>query len=299
MGKVGVVAWFAEVGRRTAEMMVHWMRVGFVHGVMNTDNMSILGLTIDYGPYGWLEGYDPGWTPNTTDAAERRYRFGNQPMVAHWNLFQLGQALVSLVGQPEPLQQVLDSFLTQIQAGSHAMLASKLGWQQWRGESDEPLKEELFRVLISEEIDMTLFYRALAEMPVSEVEITGPGSLPDEQLIQLVQPAYYQESAPSGASRQAMVSWLRDYQRRVSEDGTSDRDRAAAMNQVNPIYVLRNYLAQLAIDRATGGDYDGIAELRQVLGRPYQQRAGCEKFAAKRPEWARSRPGCSMLSCSS
>ena len=120
-------AWFTEVCDRTCKMVIDWMRVGFVHGVMNTDNMSILGLTIDYGPYGWLEDYDPGWTPNTTDAAGKRYRFGNQPMVAHWNLYQLGSALVGLFGETETLQAALDGFLEKVEADSNAMIASKLG----------------------------------------------------------------------------------------------------------------------------------------------------------------------------
>ena len=101
--------WFEEVCRTTAEMIVHWMRVGFVHGVMNTDNMSALGLTIDYGPYGWLENYDTGWTPNTTDAGGRRYCFGNQPSIAHWNLVQLANAIYPLIGETEPLQKGLDA----------------------------------------------------------------------------------------------------------------------------------------------------------------------------------------------
>ena len=106
---------FTEVCRLTVDMIVHWMRVGFVHGVMNTDNMSILGLTIDYGPYGWLEDYDPDWTPNTTDAATRRYRFGHQPAVAQWNLLQLANAIYPIVGQAEPLEAALRAFAEDYQ----------------------------------------------------------------------------------------------------------------------------------------------------------------------------------------
>ncbi len=98
-------------------MIIHWMRVGFVHGVMNTDNMSILGLTIDYGPYGWLEDYNPGWTPNTTDAGTRRYCFGNQPKIAQWNLVKLANAIYPLIGTPEPLQAAVDNFGSYYQTG--------------------------------------------------------------------------------------------------------------------------------------------------------------------------------------
>src|SRR5690606_7104367 len=109
-GKPGHADWFADVCERTAHMVAHWMRVGFVHGVMNTDNMSILGLTIDYGPYGWIDDYDPDWTPNTTDAQGRRYRFGWQPRIAHWNLVRLAQALSPLFQDPAPLQAGLDRY---------------------------------------------------------------------------------------------------------------------------------------------------------------------------------------------
>ena len=126
------LAWFEEVCRRTAEMIVHWMRVGFVHGVMNTDNMSILGLTIDYGPYGWLEDYDPDWTPNTTDAGLHRYCFGNQPQIAHWNLAQLSQAISPLIEQPEPLQQILDSYEKVFERGWQSMMSPKTGAECFR-----------------------------------------------------------------------------------------------------------------------------------------------------------------------
>ena len=119
--------WFAEVCRRTADLIVHWMRVGFVHGVMNTDNMSILGLTIDYGPYGWLEDYDPRWTPNTTDAVGRRYCYGNQPQIAQWNLVQLANAIFPLIGSTEPFQEALDVYGEKFQEGWHRMMAQKLG----------------------------------------------------------------------------------------------------------------------------------------------------------------------------
>ena len=120
-------------------MIVHWMRVGFVHGVMNTDNMSILGLTIDYGPYGWLEDYDVNWTPNTTDAQGRRYRYGAQPAIASWNLAQLANAiypLCELGDDPEPLQQALDVYGNRFGKLWHDCMASKLGFDRHRGEPD-------------------------------------------------------------------------------------------------------------------------------------------------------------------
>ncbi|MCL4140891.1 UNVERIFIED_CONTAM: hypothetical protein GTU68_017375 [Idotea baltica] len=272
--------WFAEVCRRTCKMVVEWMRVGFVHGVMNTDNMSILGLTIDYGPYGWLEGYDPGWTPNTTDAQGKRYRFGNQPMIAHWNLYQLGSTLVPLLGETESLQAGLNDFLVSVEAESNAMMASKLGLSSIEAKDDLALKEDLFAMLTLTETDMTIFYRSLA------------GVASDKN-------AYYKPEEVVGEVKQQVVSWLRRYQDRLEQETVSDAERAERMNGVNPKYVLRNYLAQLAIDKSEAGDHSLIAELLDVLRRPYDEQPEFEHHAAKRPEWARSRVGCSMLSCSS
>ena len=154
--------WFEEVCRRTAEMIVHWQRVGFVHGVMNTDNMSILGLTIDYGPYGWLENYDPNWTPNTTDAAERRYRFGNQPQIAFWNLGQLANAIYPLIEQVEPLQQAINAYKDTFERGWQTMVADKLGLNVYDPATDDELNTELLILLQLVETDMTIFYRKLA-----------------------------------------------------------------------------------------------------------------------------------------
>ena len=132
-----VPQFFHEVCTRTAALFVHWMRVGFVHGVLNTDNLSILGLTIDYGPYGWLESFDPDWTPNTTDASHRRYRYGTQPQVAQWNLLQLANALAVLADEVELIQAALDGYGDTYQAGYRSMMADRLGWDTWQEGDDE------------------------------------------------------------------------------------------------------------------------------------------------------------------
>ena len=283
--------WFEEVCLRTAEMIIHWMRVGFVHGVMNTDNMSILGLTIDYGPYGWLEDYDPGWTPNTTDAAGKRYRFGNQPSVAHWNLYQLGNAMMPLVDDVESLQRGLDVYLDTIESGSSQMIAEKLGLAKYCAATDESLKTDLFEILILVETDMTIFFRCLAELSLEDQS--------DDEVMNVLQDAYYSPQYLVGEVRERIVGWVGDYKRRLQQDGYSNEERKARMNRVNPKYVLRNYLAQLAIDRSEKGDHEMIGELLEVLRNPYVEQQGKEAFAEKRPEWARDRVGCSMLSCSS
>jgi uncharacterized protein YdiU (UPF0061 family) len=264
---------FAEVVRRTALLMVEWWRVGFVHGVMNTDNMSILGLTIDYGPYGWLEGYDPDWTPNTTDAGGRRYRFGNQPGIAQWNLAQLGNALVPLVDDPAGLQAALDRFVPVFEAAWQEMVARKLGLEAY----DNELVDDLLVLLRMTETDMTIFFRRLSEVTTPEM-----GPLTD---------AHYGPVTPE--VRAVTEAWLQRWLSAVMPAGR------AGMNTVNPTYVFRNYLAQEAIDLATAGDPSRIHRLLDALRRPYDEQPGSEAFAARRPEWARVKPGCSMLSCSS
>jgi uncharacterized protein YdiU (UPF0061 family) len=288
------VRWFEEVCRRTAIMITHWMRVGFVHGVMNTDNMSILGLTIDYGPYGWLEGYDPDWTPNTTDAGGRRYRFGHQPQIALWNLSRFGGALLPLVGGTQDLEGVLQACAHSVEQLYREMMATKLGLST--ATPEDGVIDDLHAVLQLRETDMTMFFRRLADMDVSASSFARAS---EEQLIAALADAYYAPEPPTPDERSKTAAWLRRYAARSRQEALPREIRRARMNAANPKYVLRNYLAQLAIDKAEKGDASLLSELLEVLRRPYDEQAEKEAFAAKRPEWARHRPGCSMLSCSS
>ncbi len=290
-----IVRMYEEVISRTAEMVVHWMRVGFVHGVMNTDNMSILGLTIDYGPYGWLEDYDPDWTPNTTDAGGRRYRYGHQPQIAQWNLMMLGNALAPLLDDVKPLQEVLDGFTKLCEDAWHDTLARKLGLKAYRKATDDELTSDLLALLPLVETDMTIFFRQLAN-----VELTPESENPSEaDLIAPVLDAYYQPDALTEEYHARFTHWMRRYLARLEHDGTPNDVRRERMNAVNPKYVLRNYIAQLAIDKAEEGDFSLVNDLLELLRHPYEEQPGQEEFAQKRPEWARHRAGCSMLSCSS
>jgi uncharacterized protein YdiU (UPF0061 family) len=218
------VRWFEEICARTAKMIAHWMRVGFVHGVMNTDNMSILGLTIDYGPYGWLEGYEPDWTPNTTDAQGRRYRFINQPHIALWNLVQFANAIFPLVESVEPLQEVLKTYHNIYNSQWQLDTANKLGLLEFK-DSDVNLVDELHNILQLVETDMTIFYRLLGNFDARFDQARDERT--DEELIAVIKPAYYAEPSAEAASN--MARWLRSYRERLMQDfilaGASNDER--------------------------------------------------------------------------
>ncbi|HEY2344553.1 MAG TPA: YdiU family protein [Xanthomonadaceae bacterium] len=277
--------WFGEVCERTARTIAHWMRVGFVHGVMNTDNMSILGLTIDYGPYGWIDDFDPDWTPNTTDAQGRRYRFGAQPQIAYWNLGCLAGALAPLFGSHDALHAGLQRYADAFVAADRDNIARKLGLRECLDE-DMELMQSLHALMRDAEIDMTLFFRALTDR-----DATRPSIDPFRE-------AFYDE-AKRRRFEPDLLAWLARLATRVARDAMPVHERRARMRAANPKYVLRNYLAQQAIDRAEQGDAGGVVELLDVMRRPYEDQPGRGDFAKRRPEWARDRAGCSMLSCSS
>ena len=279
--------WYREICRRTALLMTDWMRLGFVHGVMNTDNMSILGLTIDYGPYGWLEGYDLQWTPNTTDAEGRRYCYGNQPQIAEWNLTRLAEALMPLIADKAQLAEGLALFTETFQNGWQRALAQKLGLVSLQLPGDDELVGSLFESLGQAETDFTLFFRNLAQVPLAAAD--------DAALVGPLLPAFYVENAP----RDRLTAWLRKYAARVRQDGVSVAARVERMNGANPKYVCRNYLAQQAIDALEGGDASVLERLMKVLQRPYDEQSEHGDLAGRRPEWARHKAGCSALSCSS
>ncbi|MEM9728508.1 MAG: YdiU family protein [Myxococcota bacterium] len=286
------VAWLAEVARRTGVMIAHWMRVGFVHGVMNTDNMSILGLTIDYGPYGWLDDFDPGWTPNTTDAGGRRYRYGHQPNIALWNLVRLANAIYPLIGEAPPIEEALRTYSTTFENTYRTMMTEKLGLSEFRTDEDDSLISDLYRVLQVVETDMTIFYRRLAEPAILEADTHGAR-------VDCVRDALYRPDQLNADAVATIGRWLATYTARVADDALDADARREKMNAANPKYVLRNYLAQLAIDKAEEGDGSMVNELLEVMRRPYDEQPEHATYAEKRPDWARTRPGCSALSCSS
>jgi uncharacterized protein YdiU (UPF0061 family) len=294
-----IADWFAEVCRRTADLLVHWMRVGFVHGVMNTDNMSVLGLTIDYGPYGWLEDYEPDWTPNTTDAQGRRYRYSAQPQVAQWNLARLAGALLELVPDKSPFEQGLAQYRQRFESGHAAMMAAKLGLPAATSEGGTALLEEMFDLMQASGVDFTIFFRQLASQPLEGCAA--------EQRLALLAAASHVSPPFSDALASRWLQWLERYVATATAAlpvGGVERERALdarrkAMHAVNPWIVPRNYLAQLAIDAAEQGDVSVLERLLEACREPYVERVEFADLAGRRPDWARERPGCSMLSCSS
>jgi len=279
------VAWFREISERTARLMADWMAVGFVHGVMNTDNMSILGLTIDYGPYGWLEDYDPDWTPNTTDAAGKRYRYSYQPRIGQWNLLQLANAIYPLIEDAAPLEAVLNDYTRVYEEAYQARMAAKLGLSSVVP-GDDVMVAELFTILGLVETDMAIFFRQLN------------AAASDNDVSKLSAAWYRPEERDAGYDKRLGI-WLQRYRQRLETESRDITQVAEQMRLANPRFVMRNYLAQLAIDKAEAGDISMVDELLDTMRRPFDDQPGRETFAEKRPDWARTRPGCSMLSCSS
>jgi len=273
----GLIEWLKEIADRTALTIAHWMRVGFVHGVMNTDNMSIHGLTIDYGPYGWLEDFDPNWTPNTTDSRSKRYRFGNQAQIGAWNFARLLDSIAPLMEEPERLYEALEFYYEAYQEHNGRMWAGKLGLEGFSA-GDEGLVTELTSILQRAETDMTVFFRLLSTI-----------RRPDVDHLRF---AFYNEDT---IPEDEWNDWLGKWWDRVNEEPDQEK-----MRRANPKYVLRNWMAQLAIDAAEKEDYSVAMELYELLKRPYDEQTEFERlWFNKRPEWARHRVGCSMLSCSS
>ena len=265
-------ALLAEVALRTARLMAQWQAVGFCHGVMNTDNMSLLGLTIDYGPFGFLDAFDPGHVCNHSDD-QGRYAYARQPGVAFWNLHALAQALLPAVdGPPEAGSELLLAALEPYKAEyAQSMLAAfraKIGLASAH-DGDQALIDELLRLMTADHADFTITFRRMAE----------PGTAARDVFV----------------DREAFDAWARRYRARLALEGSDDAQRAARMNRVNPKFVLRNHLAQAAIERAQQGDFSEIERLLQVLEHPFDEQPAHAAYADHPPAWAQQ----IEVSCSS
>ncbi len=258
-------ALLAEVSRRTARMIAHWQAVGFMHGVMNTDNMSILGLTLDYGPFGFMEAFDPNHICNHTDQ-QGRYSYANQPQIGHWNCYALGQALLPLIGDVDDAQQALAVYEPEFARALEHLLHAKLGLATEQ-EGDRALFDATFALMEAGRVDFTRFFRTLGSV--------AAGS--DDPIPQL---------RDMFIDREAFDAWAVGYRQRLRSEHSVDTERKAAMDRVNPKYVLRNYLAQVAIDKAQQKDFSEIARLLAVLEHPFDEQPENEAYAAFPPDWA-------------
>jgi uncharacterized protein YdiU (UPF0061 family) len=285
--------WFEEVCRRTAVMIAGWMTVGFVHGVMNTDNMSILGVTIDYGPYGWLEPYEPQWTPNTTDFAGRRYAFGEQPRVALWNLLMLARAISPLVSNGEDLTSGLEAYRTTLAETHRELMLRKLGLAAGSLADDEALFKGLEGAMVESGVDMTRFFRSLS---LAAPELLTNPDVEAAVLQEVIDASVY---PGTGDDHTQLTRWLAGYAVRLRAQSHSAEAIGRSMLAANPKYVLRNYLAQNAIEAAEAGDLAPLQRLMHVLRTPYDEHPEHDELAARRPDWAAVKPGSATLSCSS
>lgn len=288
-GKQKYVDFFKTVAKTTKNMVVEWQRVGFVHGVMNTDNMSIHGITIDYGPYGWLEDFNVNWTPNTTDNSHKRYSFGNQPQITHWNLYQLANAIYPLINETEDLEAILNSYEDEYEKEYLQMMRNKLGLKKTI-DSDKELINQLIQNLSARETDFTIFFRLLSSIKMED-------SI--EECISKIAFSFYTADNIKDVEPENWTIWFTNYLNRLQLDKITDEERKINMNKTNPKYVFRNYIAQLIIDEAEKEDYTLLNEIYYLLKNPYEEQPENEKWFAKRPDWAREKIGCSMLSCSS
>ena len=264
------LALLREVSLRTARLIAGWQAVGFCHGVMNSDNMSILGLTIDYGPFGFLDGFDRHHICNHSDE-QGRYAYAMQPRIGHWNLYCLGQALLPLTDDPDATKEAIDVYLPEFEHAMAQRMREKVGLADAQP-ADAALIERLLDLLHAQRVDWTIFWRRLS---------TGA---PARDLF---------------VDRDAFDSWQADYRQRLAAENSNDAERAARMSRVNPRIVLRNHLAEVAIRQARGDtgerDFSEVDRLLRALRRPYDELAEFDDYAALPPEWASQL----NLSCSS
>ncbi|KAL1221694.1 hypothetical protein V5N11_009203 [Cardamine amara subsp. amara] len=278
-------AWVVEIAERTATLIARWQGVGFTHGVLNTDNMSILGQTIDYGPFGFLDAFDPSYTPNTTDLPGRRYCFANQPDIGLWNIAQFSKtlAVAQLINEKEAnyaMERYGDKFMDEYQA----IMSKKLGLSKYNKE----VISKLLNNMAVDKVDYTNFFRLLANVKAN----------PNTPEAELLKPLKAVLLDIGKERKEAWIKWMRSYIQEVGGSEISDEERKARMDSVNPRYILRNYMCQSAIDAAEQGDFSEVNNLIRLMKRPYEEQPGMEKYARLPPAWA-YRPGVCMLSCSS
>jgi uncharacterized protein YdiU (UPF0061 family) len=275
-----------EVVQRTAKLVAAWQAVGFTHGVLNTDNMSILGETIDYGPYGFMERFDPNFTPNTSDLDGRRYAFRQQPQVCYWNLLQLAAAFVRAeILEQEKAEELLEGYSDIMTEDYQGRMAAKMGLNEYNKE----LAVGLLSAMYEDDADFTNTFRALGSITLQPADGEEDGV--PAPLLQAV------GGELSAERRTAWAAWAADWRRQLQAEGRPDDERQAAQNAVNPAYIPRNHVMQTAIAAAEKGNSSEVNKLMDVLKRPFDEQPGAEAYTVPAPK--QTRVGVELLSCSS
>ncbi len=259
------VALLSEVTRRTAHLIAQWQAVGFMHGVLNTDNMSILGLTLDYGPFGFMEAFDPHHICNHSDQ-QGRYAYDRQAQIGYWNCYALGQALLPLIADIDDAQAALAIYPIEYENKMDALWHAKLGLTTQLPDDDQVIAN-MFAMMQSNHVDFTQFFRRLSDVHASDA--AGDTTLRDLML-----------------DRAAFDAWAVQYRQRLQQENSVDSVRKQAMDRVNPKYVLRNYLAHIAIGKAQNKDFSEIDTLLAILSHPYDEQPEAEQYAKLPPDWA-------------
>ena len=286
-GENKIITWFKEVADRTAAMIVEWLRVGFVHGVMNTDNMSILGLTIDYGPYSFLDDYDPNFTPNTIDLPGRRYAFGKQASIAKWNLSCLAGAIAPLFESTDELVAALEEYDEMYWQKNYSMMGNKLGFDKVSSQEDVDFINRFQQMLSEIKPDYTIFFQLLIDLSLDETT--------SEEITAHFNESFYTE--PTAEQQKLLAELITDYRVRINKNTCTRVNSIARMRQSNPRFILRNYLLHQSIQELQAGKPELFLKLQEAIKAPYA--SNFDEFFAKRPAWATQQAGCSMLSCSS
>ncbi len=253
---------------------------------MNTDNMSILGLTIDYGPFSFLDDYDPDFTPNTTDLPGRRYAFSKQASIGYWNLGCLANAIAPLVTDQSKLIEAVESYEDIFWSKYYAMMGRKLGLDRVN-ENDIPLVDSFEKTLAALKPDMTIFYQLLGKM---KIDLDSESAIMDH-----FEDSFYNQPTPS--VRKELFDLMKAYSSRLKENTCSKEESQQLMKENNPSFILRNYLLHQAIEELERGETALFQKLQKAIKTPYSE--SNEEFLVKRPDWASQKAGCSMLSCSS
>jgi uncharacterized protein YdiU (UPF0061 family) len=273
-------ALLADVSRRTGELIARWMAVGFMHGVMNTDNMSILGLTLDYGPFGFMEAFDAGHVCNHSDD-RGRYNYRNQPHVGQWNLYRLAEAFRPLAGDQALVRAVVDdNYGDAFDAHFEQLMCAKLGLREALPD-DENFITGTFALLQQQRPDFTQFFRALSQLPAAPQGDFLRGAVDTEKQVKTDAPL-----RDLFVDRAACDAWLTNWRARLAQTPWDDDVRQAAMRAANPKYVLRNWLAEVAIRKAQDKDFSEVERLLACLRRPFDEQPEFERYAALPPDWA-------------